>query len=250
MVGSTCRPGACTDTGDRKQEYRVVKPKVGVLISGLAIAIAGGSGCASDGNKSKITQLPGFYGRRPGPIRPPSRYAQKPAPRAQLNPTAGWTPGRGISNRWKCIVIHHSASDKSTPQGMRDYHMRTRGWDELGYHFVIGNGVAYGDGNVFVGERWKRQMHGAHCKTPGNFHNNHGIGICLIGDLESHAPTARQIESLSRLLSFLSGKTRMPRSMIYTHGGVTNRTACPGRYFSLSNVLSRMSTRTVSASSR
>lgn len=250
MVGSRCRPGASTDTWEKKQEYRVVTRKVGVLISGLAMAIAGGSGCASDVRKSNIAELPAYYGHRPGPVRQPPRYVHRPIETAPINPSASWTPGRGISSRWKCVVIHHSASDKSTPQGMRDYHIQTRGWDELGYHFVIGNGVGYGDGKVFVGERWNRQMHGAHCKTPGNFHNDHGIGICLIGNLESHGPTARQVETLSRLLSFLSDKTRIPRSKIYTHGGVTNKTACPGRYFSLSNVLSKMSTRTVSASSR
>lgn len=249
MVGFACWPGASTDTWEKKQEYRVVTRKVGVLLFGLA-AVFGGSGCASDAGKSKIAELPAYYGRRPDPIRRPPRYVQRPIEKTPVDAMAGWTPSRGISSRWKCIVIHHSASDKSTPAGMREYHMQVRGWDELGYHFVIGNGIGYGDGRVFVGERWKRQMHGAHCKTPGNFHNEHGIGICLIGDLESHAPTARQIQTLTRLLSFLCDKTGIPLSKIYTHGGVTNRTACPGRYFSLSNVLSKMSTQTVSASSR
>ncbi len=133
---------------------------------------------------------------------------------------------------------------------MRDYHVRERGWQALGYHFVIGNGVAYGDGQVHVGERWRRQMHGAHCKTPDNFYNNHGIGICLIGNLDHHSPTRRQMEALARLTSFLSKRIGISQSRIYTHGGVTGKTACPGRHFSLSNVLRKMSAGPVTATTR
>ena len=133
---------------------------------------------------------------------------------------------------------------------MRDYHVREKGWQALGYHFVIGNGVAYGDGRIHVGERWRRQMHGAHCKTPDNFYNNHGIGICLIGNLDHHSPTRKQVEALARLTSFLSKRTGISQSRIYTHGGVTGKTACPGRHFSLSNVLRKMSAGPVTATTR
>jgi len=153
---------------------------------------------------------------------------------------AGWVPSGGISNRWECVVIHHSDSDKSTPQGMRAWHLQ-RGWDALGYHFVIGNGVGYPDGKVFVGERWTRQMHGAHCKTPGNHYNDHGIGVCLIGNLDAHPPTAKQLQALSRLVSFLSGHCGIPTSKILTHGGVTHKTACPGKCFNLSGLVRQMS---------
>jgi hypothetical protein len=158
-------------------------------------------------------------------------------------------PSRGISKRWECIVIHHSGSDKSTPQGMRDWHVNGRGWDGLGYHFVIGNGIGYPDGQVFVGERWAQQRHGAHCKTPGNHYNDHGIGICLIGNFNAHPPTAKQVKALARLASFLSDRCGFPRSKILTHGGVTNKTECPGSQFSLSPVLRQMSDNSVWASS-
>ncbi len=124
---------------------------------------------------------------------------------------------------------------------MRDWHVRGRGWDELGYHFVIGNGVGYGDGKVYVGARWTKQMHGAHCKTPNNYYNDHGIGICLIGNLDSHTPTQKQMQSLSRLVSFLSSKCDIPQSKVNTHGGVTHKTACPGKHFSLQSLLRQLS---------
>lgn len=149
-------------------------------------------------------------------------------------------PSVGISKRWKYIVVHHSANNRDTPEKMRDWHMRGRGWDELGYHFVIGNGVAYGDGQVYVGNRWKKQMHGAHCKTPGNQYNDYGIGICLIGDFQSSRPTPKQVASLAKLMSFLSNRCNVPQSRIMTHGGITHKTACPGRNFSLGPVLKQM----------
>jgi len=160
---------------------------------------------------------------------------------------SGWMPPGGISNRWECIVVHHSGSDRSTPQGMKEWHTKGRGWDDLGYHFVIGNGGGYGDGQVFVGGRWQKQMHGAHCKTPGNHYNDHGIGICLIGDLDAHGPTRKQVAALARLSSFLAQQCGIPQSHVLTHGGITHKTACPGRYFSLGPVLKQMSRRSADA---
>lgn len=224
--------------------------KYGRVVCAFCALVA--TGCAGGGSAGRVAELPAYYGPRPGPVQTPPKGARRWAPtvRRPAAPTNNWMPRGRLSNRWECIVVHHSASDRSTPEGMRAYHMRDRGWDELGYHFVIGNGVGYPDGRVFVGERWKSQMHGAHCKTPGNYHNEHGVGICLIGNLENHPPTAKQLDSLARLLAFLSEKSHIPRSRIYTHGGVTNKTVCPGQHFSLSNVLRRMSTHTVSASFR
>jgi hypothetical protein len=115
---------------------------------------------------------------------------------------------------------------------MRSWHLQ-RGWDELGYHFVVGNGVGYPDGEVFVGQRWVKQMHGAHCKVPNNYYNEHGIGICLIGNLDAHGPTKKQMQALARLVSFLTSRCGIPQSKIFTHGGVTHKTACPGKFFSL-----------------
>jgi len=121
---------------------------------------------------------------------------------------------------------------------MDRYHRRHNGWDELGYHFVIGNGTAYPDGQVYVGPRWPKQKHGAHCKTPDNYYNDHGIGICLIGNFDQSYPTAAQMAALSRLCRFLMSKCGFSIDKIYTHGGVTGRTRCPGRHFNLARLKS------------
>lgn len=184
------------------------------------------------------------------PVRSPSRPAllppvMRPFSRPlSLKPVSlaqpGWVPAIGVSDRWTCLVIHHSASDQAGPAAMDRAH-RMRGWDELGYHFVIGNGVGYPDGQIYVGSRWTKQKHGAHCKVPGNFYNEHGIGICLMGNFEGHMPTEKQLQSLAQLVLFLEGQCGFGHDRILTHGGVTGKTRCPGRYFSMNDLLRRVS---------
>lgn len=220
------------------------------LIGGAMFVALVVAGCAQP--KNTISEIDPYLGQKPAQVAqlgpkpqaaPPTRGRKARAGGA----SSGWLPPGGISSRWQCIVIHHSDSDRSTPQGIRDWHVRGRGWDELGYHFVIGNGIGYGDGQIYVGQRWTKQMHGAHCKTPGNHYNDHGIGICLIGDLQNHPPTSRQVDALARLISFLSDQCDIPRAKVLTHGGITHKTACPGRCFNLGAVLQRLSSLSASA---
>jgi hypothetical protein len=225
---------------------------VRVAFAGLVLLAA--AGCAE--NQSVISALPEPSVRpdvgpgtavQPGPVRPQilaARYQPWRGPwmvpvRAASLGEPGWVPVIGVSSRWTCIVVHHSASDKGTPQAIDQAH-RQRGWDELGYHFVIGNGVDYPDGQIYVGSRWDKQKHGAHCKVPGNYYNEHGIGICLIGNLEEHPPTAAQMAALSRLIAFLEEQCGLDYDRVLTHGGITGKTLCPGRYFSMNDLYRRI----------
>jgi hypothetical protein len=133
-----------------------------------------------------------------------------------------------ITREWHHIVVHHSASNTGSAAIFDKAH-RERGWDGLGYHFVIGNGSASGDGEVEVGYRWKGQIQGAHA---GNAeYNQHGIGICLVGDFENGGhPSAKQMASLRRLVRFLQVKTGIPTSEVIGHGNVPGKqTQCPGK---------------------
>lgn len=174
-------------------------------------------------------------------IRKPPAVVAKPSQPAMDNERA-WTPPGGFSNRWRYVIIHHSGEDRGSPAGIDSWH-RQKGWDEMGYHFVIGNGNGYEDGRVFVGPRWPKQKHGAHTrvsKNDDNRWNEHGIGICLIGNYETGRPSARQMESLTRLVAFLSRQCHIPTSQVTTHGGVDPQTKCPGRHFSVGPVRQRV----------
>jgi hypothetical protein len=246
---------------------RVRQPFRGTVLRALfvsaALVLLGASGChqpdrvidnlppPTTGYRPQPPRATGVRPIAPAP-RPPIASAprwkwwvKKPAPpvaRDSIAPESGWVPRMGIGRQWECIVIHHSANDKDTPRSMDAWH-RQRGWECLGYDFVIGNGVGYPDGQVFVGPRWANQMVGAHCKTPGAYYNEHGIGICLIGNMENHRPSERQMQALARLVLFLEGQCGISSSKIMMHGGITHKTACPGRYFSIGDLMRRINAR-------
>lgn len=124
---------------------------------------------------------------------------------------------------WPGIVIHHSATQSGSVESIDAYHRDVRGWDGIGYHFVIGNGEGMADGQVVPTFRWAEQRNGAHCVG----HNNR-IGICLIGDFTKGEPTARQKESLRRLTRALQ-EWCGPGSEVVGHRCVPGAaTACPG----------------------
>ncbi|MCG3179588.1 MAG: hypothetical protein BIFFINMI_01926 [Phycisphaerae bacterium] len=136
--------------------------------------------------------------------------------------------------RWQWIVVHHSASDSGSAAVFDQWH-RERGWKSLGYDFVIGNGAGSGDGQVEVGPRWEAQEEGAHTLTPSNRFNQHGIGICLVGDFSKpgHRPTRAQWAALVELCARLCREHDIAPDRILGHrdaqateGRMT--TECPG----------------------
>jgi hypothetical protein len=153
---------------------------------------------------------------------------------AKGSPTAGdpaWVPLAGAETRpWKWIVVHHS-DDVCGCCSKYDACHRAKGWDECGYHFVIGNGSMTGDGQVEVTTRWPVQKHGAHAKTPDNRFNDFGIGIVLVGDFEKGpGPSTAQYAALLRLTRWLMARYDISPDRVMRHGDAKS-TACPGRNF-------------------
>jgi hypothetical protein len=226
------------------------------MIVGLAALLA--AGCAGP-RHTPAPRLPEpiRFTRRPEPPPPPRvdplppktlpKVAAKKTRDASPLRVKGLVPRGGIKkSRWKAIVVHHSATPQATPQSMHSDHL-DRGWvNGLGYHFVIGNGVNYPDGKIFAGPRWAGQKTGAHCKNGSgrffgvwrnkNYYNEHGIGICLIGNFENSRPTRKQLQSLDRLLAYLTRHAGVATSAIHGHKEVTRRTACPGRRMNLARI--------------
>ncbi|MEK6675608.1 MAG: peptidoglycan recognition family protein [Planctomycetota bacterium] len=223
----------------------VVINKSWVQLAVACCLILAQSGCKSNRSKqvASVESQPPLRDYRCRPTHPPPVWAgpsQAPAAPRIAGPSVirpgPWLPaGRPISPRWNYVVIHHSATPAGGARAF-DRHHRSNGWDELGYHFVIGNGSQTPDGFVEVGPRWHKQKHGAHCKTPGNYYNEHGIGICLVGDFTSTRPTKKQLASLARLTRFLCQSCGIPAERVTTHAGVTHKTQCPGRNFPLQHL--------------
>ncbi|MFT3788062.1 MAG: peptidoglycan recognition family protein [Tepidisphaeraceae bacterium] len=170
----------------------------------------------------------------PAPLPEAPRAAAKPA---KKNALAGdWTPPVA-PRQWRYIVIHHSASDTGSA-AVFDREHKEKGWDELGYHFVIGNGTKSADGQIEVGPRWTKQKYGAHAKTPDERYNNFGVGICLVGNFDASKPTAKQTEALAKLVAWLMEEYDIPPSRVIGHGD-TKPTHCPGKLMNVAAIRTR-----------
>ncbi len=112
----------------------------------------------------------------------------------------------------------------------------------VGYDFVIGNGTNSGDGQVEVTFRWRKQLTGAHCKTPNNWANEKAVGICLVGNFNQTVPTRRQMQSLVKLVRFLQNRYRIPKSRVYGHKTTPGArvTDCPGKRFPMGRLKSML----------
>jgi LysM repeat protein len=134
------------------------------------------------------------------------------------------------ASRWQYIVAHHSAVEAGNARTYGAEHQR-RGMEfGLAYHFVIGNGRNSGDGQIEVGSRWIRQQRGGHVRNQEV--NESGIGICLVGNLENHPPTPRQLAAFTSLVDWLRDGQVSSRAKFSVHRWVDrNHTICPGKHF-------------------
>ena len=131
------------------------------------------------------------------------------------------------------ITVHHSANLARSPslrEAVRTikhdqrYHMRTKLWGDIGYHYLIDT-----VGRIWQGRdvRWQGAHAGNHRLNKGN------IGICVLGNFiggrAGQSPTAAQVATLDALLRHLSRQHRIRLSNIYTHQEMPGiATACPG----------------------
>src|SRR5262249_12911027 len=97
----------------------------------------------------------------------------------------------------------------------------------------IGNGTGSEDGRIEVAQRWVNQKHGVHCRNARSAEiDEYGIGICLVGDLDSEPPTPRQVAAAKALVAYLSSRYAIPQKRVETHSHLAaTPTVCPGKHF-------------------
>lgn len=133
--------------------------------------------------------------------------------------------------RWQWIVGHHSGIERGNARIYGNYHRNQRRMvNGLAYHFVIGNGIDSGDGEIEIGERWIRQLDGGHVRSAEV--NRTGIGICLVGNFEKTTPSAKQMAAFVELVDYLKYTVLRGQCKFTVHREVDKRhTVCPGRNF-------------------
>lgn len=162
----------------------------------------------------------------PPPTQLPS--APNPFPKPPITSRAAWgalpPTGEYTPHEPNGIVIHHTwRPDQSQYQGaasirgIQRYHMETRKWIDIGYHFIISP-----DGEIFQGR--PETVIGAH-SVP----NTGKIGICLIGDYDPgqdpFTPASR--EKLLDLMTWLSAEYHINPDEFYGHRDFSPK-SCPG----------------------
>ncbi|MFO0827737.1 MAG: peptidoglycan recognition family protein [Phycisphaerales bacterium] len=178
-----------------------------------------------------MTTAAGFLVATGGGLRPMTVAA---GVTGETSTTAGQVPLD--HQRWKAIVIHHSGTPSGSPESLERTH-QSWGYASLGYHFVIGNGIDFGDGAVARGPRWLRQEPGAHVRDrergaepDARWFNEHAIGICLIGNGERRSFSEAQLRSLIDLVTELQREFGIPDNQVFLHSDLAN-VASPGRFF-------------------
>jgi len=137
--------------------------------------------------------------------------------------------------QWRYIVVHHSATSGGGAASIGRYHTRERGWDSLGYHFVIGNGTQTGDGEIEAGPRWTAQQTGSHAGVLE--YNKWGIGVCLVGHFSERDPTELQMRSLRALARRLMDRYAIPPQNVLGHRECPGAaTECPGDRFPIAKL--------------
>ena len=175
-------------------------------------------------------------GRRPPPPTetPAQSSARDTLPRSiqRAIDNAAVQPGR-----WQYIVIHHSGVDTGTVKAMDQYHREVRHMENgLAYDFVVGNGSGMGNGEIAVGQRWTKQLDGGHLASEAQ--NKVAIGICLVGNFDTHQPSRRELDSLRSLVQALMARCNLTPRAVKTHQQINIvRTRCPGAKFPASSFL-------------
>ncbi|XP_066155414.1 peptidoglycan-recognition protein 2-like [Euwallacea fornicatus] len=134
------------------------------------------------------------------------------------------------------VVVHHTdtpscfstLSCTKRVKSIQHYHKSTKGWDDIGYNFLIDS-----EGTVYEGRGWG--LAGAHARG----WNYRSIGISLIGKFQENSPSASQLQALEALIS--CGVEKQNIAMNYSLIGhrQATKTLCPGD--SLFNIVKNMS---------
>ena len=138
-----------------------------------------------------------------------------------------------VTRKWKGVILHCSQSNWGNRDVINDWHIK-RGFDEIGYHFVITN--PYNDYEAWKDNKPDMRISGSDCSIEiGRSLNDSGahakgfnrdyIGICFIGD-NFFTPT--QLRAGIGLIEGLMTRFKIKRENVLGHCDLPNTgKTCP-----------------------
>ncbi|MGW3244193.1 peptidoglycan recognition protein family protein [Streptomyces sp. NPDC001070] len=123
------------------------------------------------------------------------------------------------------IFVHHTATGNdydcadspSVIRGIYRYHVKSSGWRDIGYNFLVDK-----CGNIYEGRSGgvSKAVFGAH--TLG--FNEHTMGIAVLGNFSEEAPTREALSAVARLAAWKLGiYGRNPEGMTYLVSAGSNK---------------------------
>lgn len=122
-----------------------------------------------------------------------------------IHPRCRWeaAPYRGLPTPLQLplgfLYVHHTyvpappcttfTQCSANMRSMQRFHQDTRGWDDIGYSFVVGS-----DGYVYEGRGW--HWVGAHTRG----HNTRGFGVAFVGNYTETLPTEAALRTVREVL--------------------------------------------------
>ncbi|WP_233646479.1 peptidoglycan recognition protein family protein [Streptomyces sp. BSE6.1] len=163
----------------------------------------------------------------------PARQKTKPhaGPRPRITTRRGWgadeklrQKGFVYTKKVKAVFVHHSDTGNnyrcsqapSVIRGIYRYHVRSMGWRDLGYNFLVDK-----CGNIYEGRAGgvSKPVLGAH--TLG--FNANSMGIAVLGTYSSKKPSSAALKAIARLTAWKVGLYGMnPRGKTYLKSGGGN----------------------------
>lgn len=125
------------------------------------------------------------------------------------------------------VVLHHSLTKDGEVvdfSAIKRFHINTRGWRDIGYHYVIE--MVNGEPRTFKGR--PEGTIGAH--TLGY---NHFLGICIVGNYDKDEVPKELLLELYKLLDDI--RDRYGEIIIHGHNEYSTKT-CPGKKFPLNEI--------------
>ena len=182
--------------------------------------------------RSTQAAMPPTHNPPLAPVAPRAPRARNVAP-LEIVPRTAWgaAPLRDDHDpmtKVSRLTLHHTDAlddlggmtkrdDAELMRVIQRFHQDTRGWADIGYHYVIGR-----DGKVYEGRALTVQ--GAHAGGGNNIEN---LGISVMGNFEQELPTGKQMETLQRFLVAAAARYDLAPDTLFGHRDF-KATACPG----------------------
>jgi len=149
------------------------------------------------------------------------------------------------SNRWKYIVVHHSAGNYGNIEFLQKVHRQRQSKDPIDaipYHYVIGNGNGMKMGEIASDWRKENNIWGAHVSGRNSDRNFRGLGICMIGNFEENKVPETQYQALLGLTKQLISEHNISPENLSGHGLTLGETTlCPGKHFPMARLIQDVS---------